>query len=171
MKNIMLLFLLTLISLNVIAQDHNHDHKAIIQTLETESSAYYSGDYDLWQKQWLHSDDAFHAWNKKDGTYFFARGWNKINEYFEESIQNQKEVIHPNFELKNVKIHIDDELAYVIYDEYVANKENTHYSLAPGVKFLRKDNGIWKLLGVNSYWNYTYDITKSELMTMEGNNE
>ncbi len=152
------------------SQDSTDEKTKIIQTLQTETSAYYKGDYQLWQDQWLHSEDVFHAWNKKDGTYFFAKGWENINEYIQSDMENRTEIIHPNFEIKDIKIHITDQIAYVLYDEYVANKENTHYTLAPGVKILKKDNNQWKLAGVNSYWNYTYDIPKSDLLKAGNSN-
>jgi len=147
---------------NSINQDDNKAKIKIVQVLKAETSDFYANDYEAWKSNWSQSENSVTAWNNLDGTYRYIRGWSEINKVYKEMITNQTEESHPDFNVGNLNIDINGNLAYVVYDEYVANSDNK-FSKVPVVKTLKKVNGQWKLHSVISYWDRNYQYKKEEV--------
>ena len=174
MKTI-LISILAIAQISIFAQPNNveikHSMEAaeiseeakIVKLLKDETTAYYSRDYQGVIDGWIQDDDSVIAWNKKKGGYAFIRGWEGINDYYKRNTDKTKERTHPDFNVGDLKIEISGNLAYVIYNEYAANKDNM-YSRVPGVKTLKKVKGAWKLHSVISFWDYDYKYSKSEVI-------
>jgi hypothetical protein len=45
------------------------EKKAIIESINAETAAFFKRDYEGVIKYFVHADYAFHAWNNADGTY------------------------------------------------------------------------------------------------------
>lgn len=158
-------------ALSIIAQPANSsktkiksksEDVSIINTMKAETTAFYANDYIGWKSHWLQSENSIVAYNNIDGSYQHLRGWQKINKVFEEMIKERTEEAHPDFNVGDLDIEINGDMAFVIYNEYVANLEN-RYSKVPGIKTLKKVNGKWKLHSVISFWDRNYQYSLKEV--------
>lgn len=139
------------------------DAASLMALMKDETSSFYYHDYEKWSSCWSKGDDTFVAWNKADGSYHLAQGWDQIDAGMKPYFKRYEEkLVHPDFYITNYKFQIGADFAQVTYDEYVANDENL-YKKVPGVKTFVKVDGKWKFNSVVSFWHGEYTLTKSDV--------
>lgn len=143
-------------------QTSRTDESEIKRVIKAESIAFYQRDYDALAKTWTQNENSVVAWNGKDGGYTHMRGWEEIGAYYKQNIENNKSVTYPDFKISDLAIDISGNFAYVVYNEYVANKTML-YSKVPGVKTLIKKDGDWKLHSIISFWDRNYQYSKEQV--------
>jgi hypothetical protein len=86
--------------------DEEKEKKAIIESINAETAAFFKRDYEGVIKYFVHTDYAFHAWNNADGTYSATVGWPAINEKYRNYIKDNPVAAgsssHPKVERRNM---------------------------------------------------------------------
>lgn len=164
-SSFLIIFFISTLSVNAQKKDTKAQEEKIIQVLKAETTAFYNNDYEAWKAHWTHADNSIVAYNNIDGTYRHLRGWTEIDPHFKNMINNRSEEAHPDFNIGDLDIDINGNMAFVIYNEYVANTENK-FSKVPGIKTLKKVKGTWKLHSVISLWDRNYQYTKDQVLNL-----
>jgi len=142
----------------------------IKKILKEESLAYFNRDYPALAATWTQDENSVVAWNGKDGGYTHMRGWDEIGAYYKTSIEKNKKITYPDFRVSDLAVDVHGDFAYVVYNEYVANKTML-YSKVPGIKTLIKQDGEWKLHSIISFWDRNYQYTAKEVDQMMENSK
>jgi hypothetical protein len=129
---------------------------AILETIATETEAYFNEDYELWKNQFVDED------------YFMRIGYwegypNKVS-YHEgfDTLRTEKKL---QFEQgatqwsgseqtrENLKFQIYDEVAWVTYDQLSLDPETgEHLGTSKEIKILEKVDGQWRLAYIGFYY-------------------
>ncbi len=138
--------------------DEIKETAVIMKTIEEETKCFFDGNYDCWNKHWSHEKYAMQAWNNDDGTFDAAVGWEKINkqgkEWIEKYYKSGKNIVHPVVKKEKPIIKFFGEnVAYLIWKQYNANKDNTFYIISEESRIMEKQNGEWKIVNVTALWN------------------
>jgi hypothetical protein len=136
--------------------DEQKELAAIMKVLDSETNNFFDGDYDGYAKNWTHSDLAMSAWNNRDGSATVNNGWEKISaegKKWTEYYRQQEKVTHPDFKRKNLKYRfLTEKIAYLNWDQYVLNKERTHYEVCNDTRLMEKIQGDWRISNMISLW-------------------
>ncbi len=161
-KSLLLIFALTAFSSCTESKekafDETKETAAIMKNIEEETKCFFDGNYDCWNKHWSHEKYAMQAWNNDDGTFDAAIGWEKIDkqgkEWIEKYYKSGKNVVHPVVKKeKPIVKFFNENVAYLIWKQYNANKDNTFYIISQESRIMEKQNGEWKIVNVTALWN------------------
>ena len=135
------------------------EKKAIIESINAETAAFFKGDYEEVIKYFVHTDYAFHAWNNGDGTYSATVGWPAINEKYKDYIKNnpvaEGSSSHPKVERRNLIFKFfNPNLAFVTWDQYNSDREMKTYRLSKETRIMEKQDGLWKIANMTAFWDY-----------------
>jgi hypothetical protein len=139
--------------------NEENEKKAIIESINAETAAFFKRDYEGVIKYFVHTDYAFHAWNNADGTYSATVGWPAINEKYRNYIKDNPVAAgsssHPKVERRNM-IHkfFSSELAFVTWDQYNSDSGMKTYQLSKETRIMEKQDGIWKIANMTAFWDY-----------------
>ena len=135
------------------------EKKAIIESIDSETTTFFKRDYKEVIKYYVHADYIFHAWNNSDGTYDAKVGWKAIDEKFKNYIGNnpvnEGSSSHPKVVRKNMIFKFfSPELAFVTWDQYNSDQEVKTYRISKETRIMEKQEGIWKIANMTSFWDY-----------------
>lgn len=135
------------------------EKKAIIESINAETAAFFKRDYEGVIKYFVHADYAFHAWNNADGTYSATVGWPAINEKYRNYIKDNPVAAgsssHPKVERRNmIYKFFSSELAFVTWDQYNSDSGMKTYQLSKETRIMEKQDGIWKIANMTAFWDY-----------------
>lgn len=138
--------------------DESVETKAIMQTIEGETNAFFNGNYKEWTSFWSHDSMAMQAWNNSDGSADAAIGWDQINQqgkyWIDTYYKNGKNVIHPEVKKEEPKVmFFDDYTAYLMWKQYNTDQDKQYYSVSQETRLMKKEDGKWKILNVSAFWS------------------
>ncbi len=173
MKQTTIIILLIGITINGICQtgksfDEAKEKAAILAVITCETEHFYKRDYEGWKKSYIQSDYAFQAWNNSDGTFDAKVGWpevdEKIGNYIRSNPVAQGSASHPKVERRNMvwKFYNQD-VAFLIWDQYNSDQLIKIYTHSKETRLMEKQNGLWKIVSVASYWDYKNTIPVESL--------
>ncbi len=148
--------------------DEEKEKKAIIESINAETEAFYKRDYEAVIKYFVHTDYTFHAWNNGDGTFSAKVGWPAINERYKNYIKDnpvpQGSSSHPKVEKRNIifKFFYAD-VAFVTWDQYNSDQEMKNYWLSKETRIMEKHGGIWKIANMTAFWDYKNTVSAESL--------
>ena len=139
--------------------DEEKEKKAIIESINAETAAFFKRDYEGVIKYFVHTDYAFHAWNNSDGTYSAKVGWPAINEKYRNYIKDNPVASgsssHPKVERRNIIFKFfTSNLAFITWDQYNSDSEMKTYRLSKETRIMEKQDGIWKIANMTAFWDY-----------------
>ncbi len=135
------------------------EKKAIIESINAETAAFFKRDYEEVIKYFMHTDYTFHAWNNADGTYSATVGWQAINEKLRNYIKDNPVAAgsssHPKVERRNMIYKFySSELAFVTWDQYNSDQEMKIYRISKETRIMEKQDGMWKIANMTAFWDY-----------------
>jgi len=122
---------------------YQHEQEAIRRVVDDETLYFYSRDYQKWASCWSHQPDVYFSATSREG-YTIRKGWKAVSENMKLYFRNNPDPHHPPIERDNFAYHIQDDLAWVYYD----NREGDAYGKQQRV--LRKENGQWKIINMTT---------------------
>lgn len=139
------------------AFDEASETAAIMQVIDSETKCFFDGNYECWAKNWSHQPYAFQAWNNSDGTADAAVGWEKINSqgkgWIEDIYKKGQNVVHPVFKRDKPQAKFfGDNMAYLIWTQYNADKEKKYYRVSRETRLMEKESDGWKIVNVSAFW-------------------
>jgi hypothetical protein len=139
--------------------DEEKEKKAIIESINAETAAFFKRDYEEVIKYYVHADYVFHAWNSADGTYSATIGWPTINEKYIDYFKNNPVPVgtsdYPIVEKRNLLFKFfNSNLAFVTWDQYNSDSEMKTYRLSKETRIMEKQDGIWKIANMTAFWDY-----------------
>ncbi len=140
------------------ALDEATETASIMQVIDNETKCFFDGNYECWAKNWSHQPYALQAWNNSDGTSDAAVGWEKINAqgkgWIEDIYKNGENVIHPVFKRDKPQVKFfGDNMAYLIWTQYNADKEKTNYRVSRETRLMERETDGWKIVNVSAFWD------------------
>lgn len=144
------------------------EKKAVLATLEQETTCFYKRDYACWKETWAQTDYVFHAWNLGDGTYEASVGWKQVDErigkFIRENPVPSGGSSHPKVERRNMLFKFyGNNMVYMTWDQYNSDKEVKNYQQSKEVRLLEKQNGKWKIINMSALWDYKNTILVADL--------
>lgn len=142
-----------------VSLNEEKEKKAIIESINAETAAFFKRDYEGVIKYFVHADYAFHAWNNADGTYSATVGWPAINEKYRNYIKDNPVAAgsssHPKVERRNmIYKFFSSELAFVTWDQYNSDSGMKTYQLSKETRIMEKQDGLWKIANMTAFWDY-----------------
>jgi hypothetical protein len=139
--------------------DEEKEKRAIIESINAETTAFYKRDYNEVIKYFVHTDYAFHAWNNGDGTFSATVGWPAINEKYRKYINDnpvaEGSSSHPKVERRNLIFKFfSPGLAFVMWDQYNSDEEKKSFWLSKETRIMEKHDGLWKIANMTALWDY-----------------
>lgn len=172
MKNVLLSLILACLLLPCAYSqstfDEEAEKKAVLATLEQETSCFYKRDYACWKETWAQTEYVFQAWNNADGTFDSSVGWKQVDErigkFIRENPVPQGGSSHPKVERPNMIFKFyGNNMVYMTWDQYNSDKEVKTYRVSKEVRLLEKQNGKWKIVNVSAFWDYKNTIPVAQL--------
>ena len=146
---------------NAIADlDQENEVAMIMEVIEKETSCFFARDYDCWKETWVNEDYAFQAWSNSDGTYDAKVGWHEVdrrigNYIKDHPLEEGGSFVHPDVERLNLRTKFyGDKVAYLTWEQYNSNQEETSYQISQEVRLMEKVDGEWKIVTVAAFWDY-----------------
>jgi len=139
--------------------DEEQEKKAIIESINAETAAFFKRNYDEVIKYFVHTDYAFHAWNNSDGTFNATVGWPAINDKYKNYIKDNPvpagSSSHPKVERRNMIFKFfNSNLAFVTWDQYNSDSEKKTFRLSKETRIMEKQDGLWKIANMTAFWDY-----------------
>jgi hypothetical protein len=139
--------------------DEEKEKKAIIESINAETAAFFKRDYEEVIKYYVHADYVFHAWNSADGTYSATIGWPTINEKYIDYFKNNPVPVgtsdYPIVEKRNLLFKFfNDNVAFVTWDQYERKDISKPFRKAKASRIMEKQDGIWKIANMTAYYDY-----------------
>jgi hypothetical protein len=148
--------------------DVEKEKKAIIESINAETAAFYKRDYEEVIKYFVHTDYAFHAWNNGDGTFSAKVGWSAINERYKKYIKDNPvpdgSSSHPKVERRNIIFKFyNSDVAFVTWDQYNSDEEMKTYWISKETRIMEKQDEIWKIANMTAFWDYKNQVPAESL--------
>ncbi len=142
--------------------------EAIMKVIENETKCFFDGNYECWAKNWSHQGYAIQAWNNSDGSSDAAVGWEKINaqgkNWIEKYYKNGKDIIHPDVKKEKPQVKFfNNNLAYLIWKQYNADKEKKFYRVSQEIRLMEKESDGWKIVNVSAFWDVAPKVSVDSL--------
>lgn len=139
--------------------DEEQEKKAIIESINAETAAFFKRNYDEVIKYFVHTDYAFHAWNNGDGTFSATVGWPAINDKYKNYIKDNPvpagSSSHPKVERRNMIFKFfNSNLAFVTWDQYNSDSEKKTFRLSKETRIMEKQDGLWKIANMTAFLDY-----------------
>lgn len=119
---------------------------AILNTLNSETEAAFSRNYEAWQDKWVHNPDMTKVYlNFADSTFSESIGWEEVNQFVKDYF-----VAHPEPEpvpelVDDIDVRLYDNGAWVTFesiDSLRGRKRET--------RLMEKVDGQWKIAGMQT---------------------
>lgn len=131
------------------------EKKAILETIENESNAFFRRDYESWKNTYAHTDYAFQAWSNNDGTFDSNVGWDDIDKQIGRYISDNPDVSHPKIERKNMLFKFyGNNAVYLTWDQFNSDAKERFFHHSKEVRVMEKINDEWKIVCVSAFWDY-----------------
>ena len=142
--------------------------EAILNVIESETKSFFDGNYEGWTKNWSHQNYALQGWNNSDGSADAAVGWEKINaqgkNWIERYYKNGGNIIHPDVKKEKPQVKFFNEnLAYLIWKQYNADKEKKFYRVSQETRIMEKEADGWKIVNVTTFWDIAPKVSVNSL--------
>ncbi|MFK8036281.1 MAG: LuxR C-terminal-related transcriptional regulator [Hyphomicrobiales bacterium] len=126
------------------------DEEEVLDFLQSEQDAYYSGDFEAFIDHWHHGPEVRRILAGPQVGTRIHRGWDELLPRFEEGFRQypQKFDNRAIIRNENVQVQVSGDMAWVSYDQ-IALDLPTGMHLPPlshGVKIVQRFNGKWKLI-------------------------
>ncbi|KPA21642.1 Bacterial regulatory protein, luxR family [Shimia sp. SK013] len=121
-------------------------HDAIRKVLETDIDSYLARDRDAWLQCWI--DDARFRSVMECGTMQIARSFDEFRRNVFEAMDAEPDPVQADVQLKNLEIHISNNVAWATYEEIVTSASNPRAtpSHSHNFRLLEYGNGAWRIL-------------------------
>lgn len=145
------ILLLTTGCTNTSEQEHDpvtvqQDKVAILATLNNETKAAFSRDYDLWTTYWVHRDDIVKTYiNFADSTHSESVGWDNISGFVRNFIAAHPEPEPAPQLLDSVDIRLYGDGAWVSYEQLDSLRGRKRET-----RLMEKVMGQWKIAGMHT---------------------
>lgn len=157
---VVLILLAGLVS-SAFAQDTDiQKEKELIREVINQETRYYStGDFEKWKELWVHSPKALHTSASNIG-FQKRKGWETIMRSLRKEIEDTTTTVDPedlNMKRRDFHYEINGDMAWVHFmstDNIIANNPMTDKM---ETRVLKKVNGQWKILYVNTINISTYE--------------
>jgi len=159
MKKIKLIFLVLLTMLTYSCKekvDYEQERSAIIAVIEAETKAFFDKDIDRLASFHVQDESNIRLTATQSG-YTYDVGWEMVNAFFIDYLEN---VMEPGdyYEVKkNYKIKIYDKSAWAAYDNFYYNSDDELLSTSIHTQILEKVKGEWKIVFYTSIYNSTWE--------------
>jgi len=126
--------------------DFEAEKAAILQTLNSETEAAFSRNYEAWQDKWVHDPAMTKIYlNFADSTFSESLGWKEVDQFVKDYF-----VAHPDPEpvpelLDDIEVRLYGTGAWVVYesqDSIRGRKRET--------RLMEKVDGQWKIAGMQT---------------------
>lgn len=122
------------------------EKKAILETLNAETKAAFSRDYEAWKERWLHHSDITKTYiNFADSSFTEAVGWKEISQFVKEFMAKHPEPEPIPQPLKKIDVRLYGTGAWVTYEQVDALR-----GLKRETRLMEKENGVWKIAGMQT---------------------
>jgi hypothetical protein len=147
--------------------DEEKETKAIMQTIENETSCFFKGDYNCWKENFVQANYAFQVWSK-DGYFDPKIGWeavdDKIGRYIEDNKPGAGGSNNPKVVRKDMIVKFfSSDVAYLIWNQYNSDQKMTHYTHSTETRIMEKQDGKWKIVNVTALWDRNQPIPIEDL--------
>ncbi len=147
--------------------DEAKETKAIMQTIENETSCFFKGDYNCWKENFVQANYAFQVWSK-DGYFDPKIGWHEVDDKIGRYIEDNKVGVggsnNPKVLRKDMIVKFfSDNVAYLIWNQYNSDKKMTHYIHSTETRIMEKQDGKWKIVNVTALWDRNQPIPIASL--------
>jgi hypothetical protein len=119
---------------------------AILKALNTETTAFFNRDYDLWAAQWVH--EAFIAKTYmvfSDSSQSEMLGWQAINEFAKDYMREHPEPEPVPTLLSEIDVRLYGKGAWVSF-----RQDDPARGLKRETRLMEKVNGQWKIAGMHT---------------------
>lgn len=119
---------------------------AILQTLNSETEAAFSRNYEAWQDKWVHDPDMTKVYlNFSDSTFSESIGWAEVDKFVKDYF-----VAHPNPEpmpelVDDIKVRLYGNGAWVVYEQ-----DDSLRGRKRETRLMEKVDGQWKIAGMQT---------------------
>ncbi|WP_428660576.1 hypothetical protein [Runella sp.] len=147
--------------------DEERETKAIMQTIENETTCFFKGDYNCWKENFVQANYAFQVWSK-DGYFDPKIGWlavdDKIGRYIEDNKPGAGGSNNPKVVRKDMIVKFfGDNVAYLIWNQYNSDKQMKNYTHSTETRIMEKQDGKWKIVNVTALWDRNQPIPIASL--------
>lgn len=126
--------------------DMQAEKEAILKTLNDETAAAFSRDYETWQSKWVHSPTMTKVYEDlAGGESSTSTGWEEISQFVKDFF-----VAHPEPEpvpelLSEIDVKLDGTRAEVIYEQ-----QDSLRGRKQEMRTMEKVDGKWKIAGMKT---------------------
>ena len=121
------------------------DKQAIISVIENQTKAHLSKDYEAESNTFV-QDNSTIVLISRQNWYGYLVGWNNLSESIKTNISIDPKPSTVTFKNTDYKIKIYDGSAWAVYDENYFNAKGEPTKKVINVRFLEKNNGVWKIV-------------------------
>lgn len=119
---------------------------AILETINNETKAAFSRDYEGWKAKWVHEPFVTKTYiNFPDSSFTETLGWEEVNAFVRDYIE-----AHPNPDplpplLKDIDVRLYGSGAWVTYEQLDSLRGKKRE-----IRLMEKVNGQWKIAGMHT---------------------
>ena len=146
---LLFLCLFTIISYQLIPKKTSLDeatYEAILNTLNEETEAFFSRDYEHWTSKWVHKDYIYKSYMiMTDSSMSEMLGWQNIEAFGRDYIKNHLKPEVPPTPLSKIEVRFYGEGAWVSFQQ-----QDPQRGLKRETRLLEKEKGEWKIAGMHT---------------------
>lgn len=144
-------------------QNEQKELDAIMKVIDAETKCFFDGDYECWKNNWSHQYYAAQSWNNDDGSVDVALGGDKIDaqgkNWIDTYYKKGENIVHPLVKKdKPIVKFFNDNVAYLMWTQYNANKDKSKYRISKESRIMEKEKDGWKIVNVTALWDTKNDI-------------
>ena len=122
------------------------DKAAILATLNAETVAAFSRDYDGWQAKWVHEPYVTKTYmNFTDSTMTETLGWAEVNRFVEDYFTDHPEPDPLPEPLADIDVRVYGDGAYVSYEQ-----DDPARGRKRETRLMERHGGVWKIAGMGT---------------------
>ncbi len=119
---------------------------AIIATLNNETKAAFTRDYEAWKEKWVHDPSIAKTYiNFSDGTSSESIGWKKIDDFVRTYIEDHPEPDPLPELVEDIALRLYGDGAFVVYEQVDPNRGRKRET-----RLMEKVDGQWKIAGMHT---------------------
>lgn len=122
------------------------DKVEILGVVEADLQSYLARDKDAWEQNWVQDERMTSI--MECGTLQVARGYDEFRDNVFQAMETDTAPSAPDVKRENLSIHIVGDLAWVVFDQMVADMGDpvAPPSLSHNFRLLEKEEGNWKIV-------------------------
>ncbi|MGL4630103.1 MAG: hypothetical protein ACRCVT_02760 [Leadbetterella sp.] len=139
--------------------DEESEKKAIFEAVKQESKDFYSKNFDVWAKNYVHSPKLFWVCVEPDVT-LRANGWDDLAQFVKGWMKenpNPVDYEKSNFKLDNVEISLNGDHAFISHNGSNLLEDGKSTRFTTECRTMVKEDGKWKIFAMTSYPQNTPD--------------